>query len=87
MKYAGIEVITVRLFEELGYLNLTVLDNGIGFDINSQTSIGTGLGLYGMRNVLNLVDGQLSIRARNWERDSCLFENTTYNWVEEGEKQ
>ena len=63
VKYAGVDVITVRLFEESGHLNLTVTDKGVGFDLNSRTSIGTGLGVYGMRERAELVGGQLSIQT------------------------
>ena len=63
VKYAGEDIITVRLFEESGILNLTVSDEGCGFDINSRTSIGTGLGLYGMRERAELVLGQFSIQT------------------------
>ncbi|MBO1913854.1 hypothetical protein J4G37_54700, partial [Microvirga sp. 3-52] len=63
VKYAGVDVITVRLFEESGQLNLSVSDNGAGFELNSRTASGTGLGLYGMRERAELVDGQLSIQT------------------------
>lgn len=63
VKYAGVDVITVRLFEASDHLNLNVSDNGNGFDLNSRTAIGTGLGLYGMRERAELVEGQLSIQT------------------------
>lgn len=72
VKYAGVDVITMRLFEESGHLNLTVADNGVGFDLNSRTSIGTGLGLYGMRERAELVDGQLSIQTEI-ERGTTVY--------------
>ena len=60
VKYAGIDVITERLFEDSDHLNLTVTDNGAVYDLNSRTAIGNGLGIYGMRESAELVDGQVS---------------------------
>ncbi|WP_124069352.1 sensor histidine kinase [Filibacter tadaridae] len=63
LKYAGTDDINVRLFEEQGFLELLVKDEGVGFDVNHNQPIGTGLGLYGMKERAELVDGQLETRS------------------------
>lgn len=63
LKYAETEIITVRLFENAGKLKLNVVDNGIGFDLDYRNVKGTGLGLYGMRERAELVEGQLLIQS------------------------
>ncbi len=64
LKYASTDVITVRLFEDDGHLRLHVSDKGIGFDLNAIHPKGTGLGLYGMRERAELVEGQLTIASK-----------------------
>ncbi|KXH83854.1 sensor histidine kinase [Sporosarcina sp. HYO08] len=61
LKYAETDEITVRLFEENNCLLLTVVDEGIGFDRNAVSPKGTGLGLYGMKERAELVEGTLTI--------------------------
>lgn len=63
LKYAETETITVRLFENAGKLKLNVADTGIGFDLDFRNAKGTGLGLYGMRERAELVEGQLLIQS------------------------
>ncbi len=64
LKYAHVDVLTVRLYEQDGNLTLQVEDRGIGFDMNSRDAKGTGLGLYGMKERAELVDGQLLIQSQ-----------------------
>lgn len=66
LKYAGTDEVFVRLFEDNGSLQLIVRDKGTGFDLNAIEVKGTGLGLYGMRERAELVNGQLIIAS---ERD------------------
>lgn len=63
LKYASTDEITVRLFEENDCVKLHVSDEGIGFDLNAIHPKGTGLGLYGMRERAELVEGQLTIAS------------------------
>ncbi|WP_342515155.1 ATP-binding protein [Sporosarcina sp. FSL K6-1522] len=63
LKYASTDDIDVRLFEEQGILKLHVTDEGVGFDLNAVHPKGTGLGLYGMRERAELVEGQITIDA------------------------
>ena len=62
-KHSGIRQFAVRLHGAEGEIQLTVSDNGVGFDpheaINRQ-----GLGLISMRERLNLVSGRISIESR-----------------------
>lgn len=64
LKYAGVDEISVRLFETEHYLELIVIDEGQGFNVNERDPKGTGLGLYGMRERAELVAGELLITSR-----------------------
>lgn len=64
LKYAYVDVMTVRLYEQDGKLTLQVEDCGTGFDMGSVEAKGTGLGLYGMKERADLVDGQLLIQSQ-----------------------
>jgi len=52
---------TVTLGREGDELNLTVVDDGQGFDVTAVRSDGRGLGLVTMEERVNLVGGHLSI--------------------------
>lgn len=61
MKYADVDEIEVRLFESGDDLELIVKDQGAGFNISNMDPKGTGLGLYGMKERAELVNGELQI--------------------------
>ncbi|WP_334074446.1 sensor histidine kinase [Paenibacillus sp. A14] len=63
LKYADVDEIAVRLFEREDSLELIVRDEGSGFDVNSRDPKGTGLGLYGMKERTELVNGELTITS------------------------
>lgn len=63
IKYANTEEIFVRLYEENDDLMLIVEDKGTGFDVKFNMPKGTGLGLYGMRERVELVNGILNIQS------------------------
>lgn len=63
LKYAEVEDVFVTLAEEGGCLQLNVQDEGIGFDVNEFLPKGTGLGLFGMRERIELVEGELNISS------------------------
>lgn len=63
LKYAGTDEIKVTMLESEGNLELHVEDTGVGFDKTDGNSQGTGLGLYGMRERAELVDGQFIIQS------------------------
>ena len=63
IKYANTEEISVRLYEENDDLILIVEDKGMGFDVQVNAPKGTGLGLYGMRERAELVNGILTIKS------------------------
>ena len=62
-KYADVDQIEVNLFEENEKLHLIVKDEGTGFDVNAIEVKGTGLGLYGMRERAELVNGNLTVKS------------------------
>lgn len=78
LKYAGTEDLTVRLFEDDGYLKLYVIDEGIGFNLNSIHPKGTGLGLYGMRERAELVEGRTTILSEPGKGTSVRLEIPLY---------
>lgn len=61
VKYAGIDEMAVQLFEKENKLLLNIMDEGCGFDLNVANPEGTGLGLYGMRERAELINGSLHI--------------------------
>ena len=61
MKYAQVEDVFLTLEEVDGQLRIKVADEGIGFDVNDFTPQGTGLGMFGMRERVELVGGSLTI--------------------------
>lgn len=61
LKYAETDEVTVRLFEKEDKLILHVVDEGVGFYADHPDAKGTGLGLYGMKERAELVNGTLSI--------------------------
>lgn len=63
IKYAATDEIEVSVFEELGDLQLMVKDEGCGFRLDGSEPKGTGLGLFGMRERAELVQGHLSIHS------------------------
>ncbi len=63
LKYADVDEIHVRLFESESSLEMIVMDQGSGFDMNNRSPRGTGLGLYGMRERAELVNGELRIQS------------------------
>jgi two-component system sensor histidine kinase NreB len=62
IKYAYVETIQVRLFEEDNIVQLIVKDDGAGFLMGSNP-LGTGLGLYGMNERAELVLGNVAISS------------------------
>ncbi|WP_246280988.1 PAS domain-containing sensor histidine kinase [Saccharibacillus qingshengii] len=60
LKYAQVDTVSVHLFERDGMLRLEIEDQGAGFEAGSDP-VGTGLGLYGMRERAELAGGTLSV--------------------------
>ncbi|PIC76220.1 MULTISPECIES: sensor histidine kinase [Sporosarcina] len=67
MKYAQVEDVFLTLSEVDGQLQIKVFDEGVGFDVNDFTPQGTGLGLYGMKERVELVGGNLAINSSRQE--------------------
>lgn len=62
-KYANIDKLSVRFYEQDQQLYLLVTDLGRGFDVEHIEIKGTGLGLCGMRERARLVNGMLLISS------------------------
>ncbi|MCM3636315.1 sensor histidine kinase [Sporosarcina luteola] len=63
LKYAEVDEMVVRLYESEDLLHLIVMDEGRGFELKNTDPKGTGLGIYGMKERAELVDGHLHIRS------------------------
>lgn len=63
-KYANIDKLEVKVKEQDQLLYLTVTDLGRGFSLEKIEVLGTGLGLYGMRERAKLVGGTLEIASK-----------------------
>ena len=59
--HGGAQKMTVRLDREGEELDLTVVDDGRGFDVAAVRNNGNGLGLVTMEERVNLVGGHMSI--------------------------
>ena len=62
-KYSGCSDIEVSLFTSQGYLSLAVTDQGVGFDPDKVEIKGTGMGLLGMADRAELIDGEFSFQS------------------------
>ncbi len=65
-RHARAERVDVTLRFEEGELSLTVRDDGIGFNMGSQLAAGVshGVGLLGLRERFELLDGQMELESR-----------------------
>jgi signal transduction histidine kinase len=63
IKYSGVQHFEVRLHGTLGEIQLTVHDNGVGFDAEAAM-MSQGLGLISMRERASLVNGTMSITSK-----------------------
>ena len=62
-KYSGCNEITVSLVATEGHLMLEVLDHGVGFDPEHIQAKGSGMGLWGMADRAELIDGELTYQS------------------------
>lgn len=62
-KYSGSHEIEVSLVETEGYLTLEVTDHGVGFDPDHIQAKGSGMGLLGMADRAELIDGELTYQT------------------------
>ncbi|MDF2633859.1 MAG: sensor signal transduction histidine kinase [Pelosinus sp.] len=63
-KYANTDTLEIRFEEKDQLLYLVVTDLGRGFNLEKIEVLGTGLGLYGMRERAKLIGGTLDITSR-----------------------
>lgn len=73
LKYADVDEITVRLYITDRKLELVVEDRGNGFDVNARDPKGTGLGLYGMKERAELVNGEIVITSEPGKGTTVLL--------------
>ncbi|MDX8045842.1 sensor histidine kinase [Gracilibacillus sp. S3-1-1] len=63
VKYAKVTEILVMLTEKKGQLELMVKDEGEGFNVSKPDIKGSGIGLYGMKERAELINGNLRIHS------------------------
>jgi len=63
VKHSNVRHFDVHLWAASGDIHLTVVDDGVGFDVETMMK-GAGLGLVSMRERLKLVGGDLSITSQ-----------------------
>jgi PAS domain S-box-containing protein len=61
-KHSGASRVTIVLKRAAGGIELTVEDNGRGFDVDAVRAAKTGLGLIGMRERVQIIGGRLNIK-------------------------
>lgn len=78
VKYAGASSITIKLSNDIEFLNIKIEDNGIGFDLEEvEKNIRTqdsGNGLNNMKERAELVNGKLYINSRENQGTSIFVE-------------
>lgn len=87
IKYANTDAIEVRLFEEQGDLQLMVRDVGCGFKLDGSEPRGTGLGLFGMRERAELVQGHLSIHSEIGKGTTIFLRIPLFAAIERGHEE
>jgi len=67
IKYSQAHNASVHLHGRPEGLVLTIVDDGVGFDV--KTASGKGLGLISMEERLEAIGGSLEIRSQPWRRN------------------
>ena len=62
-KYSGADTVYVTLEDADGWLHVTVVDHGCGFDVERPTIKGSGCGLSGMRERARLIGASLTMES------------------------
>jgi two-component system sensor histidine kinase UhpB len=63
-KHAQADEVSILLSQENSFLSLSVRDNGIGFDAQKMTFTKDRLGLFSMKERVELLNGEFEIRSR-----------------------
>lgn len=74
VKYAHVDEIEVALQEKGDYLLLRIVDRGNGFQVNNTDPEGTGLGIYGMRERAELLNGNIHIYSEPGKGTQVLLD-------------
>jgi signal transduction histidine kinase len=62
LRHAQASCVTVALIQEPQLTVLKIVDDGVGFDLNTAQKSG-GLGLQGMKERAGLIGGQLTVKS------------------------
>jgi len=85
-KHSGASWAKVTLSRRKSVVTATVQDNGHGFDVDAAMGPGqAGLGLFGMRERLALVDGWLQIESSAGEGTLVTARVPLYRWEQRGD--
>lgn len=63
VKHSGTRNVAVRYAEDHGRCQLTIVDQGHGFDLDQVLALGSGAGLANMRDRLDAVGGTITVRS------------------------
>jgi len=74
VKYAQVDEVEVVLQEKGDYLLLRVIDRGLGFQVNKTDPEGTGLGIYGMKERAELINGNIHIYSERGKGTQILLD-------------
>ena len=62
-KYSGSEKVIVRLEDSAGWLHVSVIDHGCGFDTEQPEIKGSGCGLVGMQERASVIGARLAMES------------------------
>lgn len=83
VKYAKVAEITVILTESEDRLELYVRDKGEGFDVDHPTVKGSGIGLFGMKERAELINGKLKVHSEHHKGTTVFLSVPIPNQLEE----
>lgn len=64
-KYSGADQVFVSISKSADWLNVTIADQGVGFNVEAPTIRGSGCGLSGMRERAKSIGGVLNVESSN----------------------
>jgi len=64
IRYAKASEVTIEFALEKNYLQITIKDNGIGFDVTEIDKEEGGLGISGMKSRIEYFEGKFQIHSR-----------------------
>jgi signal transduction histidine kinase len=63
IKHSRANTIEIQIDYQAEHFMLTIIDNGVGFEVHNTSPIATGLGLKSMQNRAHLIGAQINIQS------------------------